>query len=407
MKILIADDAANIRFALRKMLTRWGHEVVTAEDGEQAWNTLLSEDIRFVISDWMMPNVDGPELCRRIRSHEFEHYIYVILLTSRDAKDDLLEGMEAGADDFVVKPFNRAELKVRIRAGERINDLENELEARNERLNETVQELEVAYEHVRADLEAASKVQRDLLPREAGRFRSVAFEHLFLPSAFVSGDSYGYFALDSRFVAFYSLDVSGHGVPSALLSVAIHEVLKPDFIAKSADDPTYAQYPARDPADIVSDLNERFQGGGETNLYFTTIIGVLDQDTGEIRYCQAGHPNPLLVDGQGNTHAVGSDGFPVGMLPEVEYDTQLLTLKRGESFVLYSDGATDCENETGELFGMEHFQGALARDENQSLSLTIQTVEDRLVQWVGNQPLSDDVSVLALEFNPTVAVAAA
>ncbi|MCH9670764.1 MAG: SpoIIE family protein phosphatase [Gammaproteobacteria bacterium] len=407
MRILIADDAASIRFALEKMLTRWGHDVVSAEDGEQAWEILQREDIRCVISDWMMPKMNGPELCARIRAHEFDHYIYVILLTSRDAKGDLLEGMKAGADDFVVKPFNRAELNVRIRAGERIVALEQELEARNLRLNQTVEELEVAYGHVRADLEAASKVQRDLMPSKATRFGPVLFEHVFLPSAYVSGDSFGYFPLDENHLAFYSLDVSGHGVPSALLSVAIHEVLKPDLVLKSDDDPTKAQCPARDPAEVVSDLNVRFQAGEESNLYFTTIFGLLDLSSGELKFCQAGHPNPLRITVSGESIEFGEGGFPVGILPEAEYETQTIRLLPGETFVLYSDGVTDCVDEQGVLFGMENFQAALARTEGSELSSSIEMIQQRLVRWVGAQPLSDDVSVLALEFNPVAAEAAA
>jgi len=124
MRILIVDDDDMALDALEHALTQAGHDVVAARDGREALDILRADSCRLVISDWMMPEMDGVELCRHIRSEGFSGYVYVILLTSRDASSDIVEGLSAGADDFIAKPFEPDELRVRVRAGERILALE-------------------------------------------------------------------------------------------------------------------------------------------------------------------------------------------------------------------------------------------------------------------------------------------
>jgi signal transduction histidine kinase len=127
MKILIADDDAVSRRLLQSYLQKWGYEVVPAKDGAEAWGLFDGGIYPIVITDWMMPELDGPGLIRRMRSSQRPGYIYAILLTAKSQKEDLVEGMEAGADDFLTKPFDRDELRVRLRAGERIIRLEQDL----------------------------------------------------------------------------------------------------------------------------------------------------------------------------------------------------------------------------------------------------------------------------------------
>jgi DNA-binding response OmpR family regulator len=134
MKILMADDDAVTRRLLQSYLQKWGHDVVMAGDGAEAWQIFQSGQFPLVITDWMMPGLSGVDLIRRIRADVRFGYVYVILLTGRSQKEDLVEGMEAGADDFVTKPFDRDELRVRLREGERIIRLEQSLEEQNQAL---------------------------------------------------------------------------------------------------------------------------------------------------------------------------------------------------------------------------------------------------------------------------------
>src|ERR1700740_1975875 len=134
MKILIADDDPLSRRLLEKTLERVGYEVISVPDGRQAVKSLSATDApRLALLDWMMPELDGPGVCREIRNRRDQNYVYIILLTSRQSKEDTVEGLESGADDYLVKPFNADELKARLRTGERILHLEDRLvEARED-----------------------------------------------------------------------------------------------------------------------------------------------------------------------------------------------------------------------------------------------------------------------------------
>src|SRR5271169_1184340 len=132
MRILIADDSIVSRHLLDATLRKWGYEVVVACDGVEAWNVLEADDApKIAILDWVMPGLTGPEVCRRVRERlkEKDTYTYILLLTSKSNKEDLIEGMESGADDYITKPFDQHELKVRLRAGTRIIDLQSQLAA--------------------------------------------------------------------------------------------------------------------------------------------------------------------------------------------------------------------------------------------------------------------------------------
>jgi signal transduction histidine kinase len=137
MRILIADDSLMMRRLLQLCLQSWQYEVVEAEDGAQAWELFQQGDFPLVLTDWMMPEMDGLELIRRIRSSDSRGYVYVILLTAKSDKEDLVVAMDAGADDFLAKPFDRDELRVRMREGERIIRLEQTLVEQNRQLRET------------------------------------------------------------------------------------------------------------------------------------------------------------------------------------------------------------------------------------------------------------------------------
>lgn len=137
MRVLVAEDDPVSRRLLQSYLQRWEHETALAEDGAEAWELFQNGQFDLVVSDWMMPELDGIELIRRIRATPRPGYVYAILLTARSQKEDIVQGMEAGADDFVTKPFDRDELRARLNAGERIVRLEHSLEEQNRALRET------------------------------------------------------------------------------------------------------------------------------------------------------------------------------------------------------------------------------------------------------------------------------
>ena len=159
MRILIAEDERITRTTLARQLQSWGHEVTAAEDGHEAWERLGAAEFDIVITDWEMPRLSGLELVQRIREAPAGAYTYVILLTSRSNKSDIVSGIEAGADDYVAKPFDRDELRVRLLAGERIVRLERTLSKQNADLRD-------ASERIHEGLQAAARVQQSMLPRQ-------------------------------------------------------------------------------------------------------------------------------------------------------------------------------------------------------------------------------------------------
>ena len=161
MKILIAEDEPAFRHLLEEILVKWGYEVVAARDGNEAWQALQSEGSpRLAILDWMMPGMDGVEICRKVRQELHKPYTYIILLTSQQRDEDLVTGMEAGADDYLTKPLKTNELRVRLNAGRRITELQNELLAARDTIAAHASDLEAA----NRDLEAFSyTVANDIL----------------------------------------------------------------------------------------------------------------------------------------------------------------------------------------------------------------------------------------------------
>jgi diguanylate cyclase (GGDEF)-like protein len=128
MKILIADDESLSRKMLQRLLEKWGYDVIVAEDGNAAWEHLTSPDApRMALLDWMMPGQNGVDVCREMRKTRPEPYTYILLLTAKDAKESIVEGLESGADDYLTKPFHPQELRARIQVGSRLLDLEDNL----------------------------------------------------------------------------------------------------------------------------------------------------------------------------------------------------------------------------------------------------------------------------------------
>ena len=134
MNVLIVDDDRIVLEMLERQLTGWGYGVITANDGEDAWQKYQDHSISVVISDWLMPRMDGPQLLKNIRASEPLQYVYCILLTVKSQLDDLIQGMDAGADDFLTKPFDPSELRVRLGAGKRIIELERKLSNSNAKM---------------------------------------------------------------------------------------------------------------------------------------------------------------------------------------------------------------------------------------------------------------------------------
>lgn len=400
-KILLVDDNPSMRTIPRLLLRKWGYEVFEASDGQEALDILEREPIGMVISDWMMPNLSGIELCRKIRERQTDRYTYLILCTSKGEKADLIEGMEAGADDFLVKPLSTEDLRVRVRAGQRILELERGLADRNEDLRGTNLKLQTAYERIEGDLKAAAWMQLELLPAPSPRMLGIESEWLFQPSLYVAGDTFNIFPVDDRQIGFYLLDVSGHGVPAAMLSITLSMILTPEPVHGTLlkrPNPLSGREEAVEPPDVVRELNQRFQSKDDS--YFTMIYGLLDSQSGAFTLTQAGHPSPIVLHPCHDPELLGDGGAPVGMWPDMEYEAIRGQLQSGDRLVLYSDGVIECAKPDGEQFGEQRLMGHLKTANGATLRRMLDDLASAMRAWRGGSEFDDDVSLLAIEFRP-------
>ncbi len=402
--ILLVDDSPEIRLLLQHMLISWGYDVVTASSGDEAWAMIQQNHPRMVIADWMMPGLDGPGLCKKIRSSVFPAYIYVILLTARHDTESLVHGIEVGADDFVTKPANvdgYNELKARIRAGERIIQLWQALQEQNRRQAELSDRLAVANEKLRRELESAGRLQRRLLPPGGSTVHGTRFEWLFIPSAGVSGDMLGFFGIDEQHAGFYCIDVAGHGIAASMLSASLSQLLTPEMDGRSPIKrrlPEFPFYEITSPVQVLSELNQQFQIDATNFQYFTMAYGLLNRASRMLELCIAGLPYPVYLPKTLPTRLLGDGGFPVGLFEQASYESLLIHYETGDRLFVVSDGITECENQEGEMFGIERLQNFLNGTHDLSLKETLEALEKAIIEWNDGSEFADDVSILGVEF---------
>lgn len=337
-----------------------------------------------------MPEMDGLELIEKIRQSATEYYQYIILLTSKSEKEDIIEGMELGADDFLSKPFDRDELRVRVRAGFRIIDLEHSLVNKNA-------EITAANDRMKSDLDAAARLQSSLLPSELPEIADTNFAWLHQPCDELAGDILNVFQLDQDHIGFYVADVSGHGVPAALLSISINQAMTPvgtSSLLLETDD-TGARVVS--PAEVAYELNRQFQMSKLDRLYFTLAYGVLNTKSLELDYITAGHPPILLSSTAGEIKPLPGKNLAIGWFPEAEFESENVQLHRGDRIYLYSDGITETMSPEIAQFGDQRFMELIIKNKAITLQEGIEDLSQAIADWRKPAKPRDDISLLAVD----------
>jgi sigma-B regulation protein RsbU (phosphoserine phosphatase) len=394
MRILIAEDERITRMTLTRQLTTWGHEVTAVEDGQQALDQFTAGEFDIVITDWEMPRLSGLELVRRMREVKRAIYTYVILLTSRSDKSDVVAGIEAGADDFVSKPFDKEELRVRLLAGERIVTLERALHKQNAELRD-------ANERIKSGLRAAARVQQSMLPKQNVITPRVRTAWKYVPTDELAGDAIGLHLIDDRFLIAYVLDVSGHGVPAALLSVSAMHSMEPQegSLMRDIANPSGELGTVQRPARAATELNRRFRAGENDGRYLTMILIVLDTHTGRLHFTSAGHPPPILLRGAESIGLPDAGGFPIAIVDGAEYEDGSIELAPGDRLCLFSDGVleqTDAKDQ--EQYGDARLHSALAARTAIPADQAVTEIVTDLSAWAGGGSFTDDVSLVIVEW---------
>lgn len=212
IKVLIVDDSKLQRKIISASLLRMGYEVREADSGQTALDICEIWQPDLVLSDWMMPGMDGIEFCCAFKALDREGYGYFILLTSKSGKEEVAEGLQCGADDFLSKPVNGIELRARLTAGERIVKMQSDLFDQKRIVSETLEQLRKVHDSLNQDLIEAKKLQQSLVREKHRQFSNAALSFILHPAGHIGGDLVGYFPISKREVGFFAIDVSGHGV---------------------------------------------------------------------------------------------------------------------------------------------------------------------------------------------------
>ena len=398
--VLVVDDSKVQRKILSASLTRWGYRVVEAASGQEALDYCRSQPVDIVLSDWVMPEMNGLQFCTAFRGLEREEYGYFILLTSKSDKNDIAHGLQMGADDFLIKPVNADELRARILAGERIQDMHHQLRLRNQQVNSALSELQVVQDSINRDLSEARKLQQSLVRDTFRDFGRAKVSLLCQPSGQVGGDLVGAFTINDDIIGIYAVDVSGHGITSALMTARLA-----GYLSGSSRDQNMAMkklasgdYAARAPSKVVRDLNRMMLHELQTDHYFTMLLAHLNLRTGHIVMCQAGHPHPhLICDGQ-PVKTVGQGGLPVGLFEPADYEDVEWTLSPGDRLIIASDGITECENPLGAMLEDAGLSAILQRYRDLDGPQLLSRITENLQSYARKEVFDDDVSVVVLEF---------
>lgn len=402
VRVLVVDDSRAQRTLLAMYLRRWGYEVLESASGEEALALCAAQPVDMVISDWMMTGMTGVEFCKRFRALPREGYGYFILLTSKSEKAEIARGLEAGADDFVPKPVGSDELRARLRAGMRILSMQAELVEKNRVVAQTLEELQRLYDSLDRDLVEARKLQQTLVRDRFRDFGPVQVSMMIRASGHVGGDLVGCFQIDPQRVAVYSVDVSGHGVASAMMTARLAGYLS----AASADQNlAFRLLPdgrrqVRSPAELMEVFNRLMLEELQVEQYFTMAYADIDLSTGNVVLAQAGHPHPVVLRAGGRIDRVGTGGLPIGLLPGAAFEDTALRLLPGDRLFLMSDGVTECPGEAGFDLGEEGLARILSRLADLPSPDLLEALVWDLVTHAGTDRFPDDVSGLIVDYRP-------
>lgn len=445
--VLIAEDNRLQAKILEDRLIKAGYAVRVGRDGQKAFEMAKEQRPDIVVSDIEMPHMTGHELCRAIKSDPSLRTVPLILLSTLSEPEDIIKGLDCGADNYVTKPYRTAylisrmesllqtpieereedllELEVtlagtayKVRSGRQqvlnllVSTFENAVEKNREllRYNEDLtiaketlsksnKTLESLNGRMTRDLNAAARIQHSLLPSKTIDTDRAEFAWKYQPCDELAGDFLNYFRLDEDHVALFVVDVSGHGVASSLLSVAVGRVMTADVSASSllARRGKNGETVITPPTEVAAELNRRFPMEDQGDLYFTMVYAVLNLKTLELRYASAGHEAMVHIPKDQSPRLLHAEGFAIGWMEDVEYDETIVQLAPGDRLYLYSDGIPEGLDKDLEEYGDEQMLALMDRCRGESISESVETICREIQHWCRVNGPMDDISILGVD----------
>nr|WP_211175965.1 SpoIIE family protein phosphatase [Brasilonema sp. UFV-L1] len=376
-QILVIDDDPAVQILLTRMLERQGYKVLVATNGQEGIAKAIACCPALIICDWIMPGLNGLEVCQRIKTDPQLSTTFFILLTSLDSVADRVKGLDAGADDFITKPIEQNELQARVRAGLRLHQLSRDLQTQKQILE--------------AELAEAAEYVRSLLPNPMTHPLNINFQ--FIPSRQLGGDCFDYYWLDSDYLAIYLLDTAGHGLRATLPSISVLNLLRSHALAGL----NYYQ-----PSDVLQALNNTFQMTYRNDKYFTIWYGVYNRVKRQLIYASAGHPPAVLLSGKSpikpKVKTLKTPGMPVGMFPEVKYVDDFCHIEESSSLYIFSDGAYEITKLDGTIWTLDAFIQMLVNSQFQCDGKLDQILND-IISLNSKEAFEDDLSIIQVKFD--------
>jgi sigma-B regulation protein RsbU (phosphoserine phosphatase) len=384
-RILVVDDNASNRDLLARRLQRQGHIVLQAEDGARALALVEKEAIDLILLDLMMPGISGYDVLMRLKREPRHCDIPTIIISALSEFDSVVRCIEAGADDYLAKPFNPTLLRARVGASLEKKRLRDQLKASLERLEQ--------------ELDAARALQIGMLPRTFPVWspeQPVKVHALMEPAREVGGDLYDCFYAAEGAFCFLVGDVSGKGAPAAMFMARTSSLMR---MASELRQRT--EFDELSPARIADAVSRELCQNNEDRMFVTMFLGILDTRTGMLSYINAGHPTPHLLRASGVVEQVdGIPEVPLAVRLGKVYQDRTVILQPGDAIFVYSDGVIEAMNAAQEFYGNDRLESDLRIASNVTPEEIVRAVKSHVDAFTGEAAKADDVTILALRWQP-------
>ncbi len=382
LRVLLVDDQPIIAEAIRRMLDNQSDiSFFYCQNPMEAMSIATQVNPTVILQDLVMPDVDGLTLVKYFRANPTTKNMPLVVLSSKEDADTKYKAFENGANDYMVKLPDKLEVLARIRyhSNAYITLCEK---------NEAMENLQKSQLHLRQELEQAEQYVESLLPKKLDN-EVIKTDWIFKSSNELGGDCFDYEWIDEKHFVMYLLDVCGHGVGAALLSVSVMNVLR----AQSLPDVDFKK-----PAQVLAALNNAFDMEKQNNMYFTLWYGVFNIDTRELVYASGGHPPAILKSGE-EMRELTTNGMIIGGMPDMKFSEKSLKVDKDCILYIFSDGVYEIENaSTKKLMNYDDFKNALVNE----CTIDGETKLESILRYSENvqasKQFADDYSICEIKF---------
>jgi len=385
-KIIVIDDELDILDLVQISLEADGFEVITASSGKEALAKIRQELPDLILLDLMMPEMDGYEVMNVLQSDKQTRNVPIIMLTALAQSDDKVKGLSEGAYDYITKPFELKELTARVNAVLKREQKAKYINPLMSAMGDSFTEKGV--EQLGYHLETATQIQQRLLPKEAPQYENIEITGDLKPSMMVAGDFYDFIPLDDDRLGIAIADVNGKGVPAAMLMVMAQTVLR--LVCREEDSPSA----------VIKRINDFLAIDTELGVYTTMVYGILDVKSSKFTYSNGGHCPPIRANSQKDSvDFLDKGGLLLGIFDHAEFEEETLTIETGDTLVFYTDGITEAENTSEEMYGMQRLVDFTVKNAALGAEELSNKMKNDLIEFTSTSQRSDDLTIVVIKVN--------